>query len=230
VAVSKEQLTVLDARTGDTLRVIDTEELTSPQWLRMTSARTVIAVGHHFMACHDPETSLRKWRVDAIECPRFDLIREGLGHIYLPIGHNRLAAIAHKDGKIAWEVSLPLEFNEPLQKSWLDGNELYVMSSEQVFKYDTDTGQETWSSPLPSGHRIGTSELTTDDIVVVSELLAEESQREVTVSFIDRDTGRVRHRDRLADADSLPILHQMIVYDEVILLRSGPNVSGWSSH
>jgi len=41
----KEQLVVLDARTGERRRTIDTDEIASAQWLRITPARTVIAVG-----------------------------------------------------------------------------------------------------------------------------------------------------------------------------------------
>jgi len=105
------------------------------------------------------------------------------------------------------------------------------MSSRQLFRIRTHTGQVVWTSPLPPDQTIGLATLTREAILIVSWPRASDGdeQSDVTVSSIDRDTGRLSHRARLAEADPLAVLHQIAVYDGALILQGGSTLIGWTT-
>jgi len=129
-------------------------------------------------------------------------------------------------GKQETALVLP---REAILTTWLDGEEVYVVTTGQISAFEAAGGANRWWAAIPEGFSIDLPVLADRFIVLIgSRAPADGRPRSLQVYFVDRATGRFVEPAACPgwDAGLYADFQDAAVYDRAILIRCGTTLLG----
>ncbi len=215
---------VLDAVTGDDIRILSRDDQREVGWIALSPERTLVAAGTNWIACFDPQSGRRVWSFEAPSGLQVATVQMGLEGLYFVQGDGSLAARSLTDGHEIRHSS-PAPQGEVLLDVWLDGPQVYVVTAQSVTAWDARGRELRWSRDFPRSTRVDSAVLTRDTVVVFGNV-----DHHLRVYFTDRSNGRPMPPDR---GDGIELgedirIDEVQAYEGAIAIRSGNTLWIWS--
>jgi outer membrane protein assembly factor BamB/TolA-binding protein len=214
---------VLDAATGQQLRIIQLNEKETPLFLALTEAETLIIASAKLIYAYDPHSGDPLWSVRNTKAANlkgtFSLSLEGL---YLAEGPSTIVKRSVADGQILWE-SPPVN-NRPVNlETRVYRNEIYALCNEEIVNLDARLGAVRWmgvhdDEPGFEYRFIGQSNL----VAVDQRRSRAANARTLVAYYYDREkhSGKVAKNGQV-ELGKYAFLQGVYCYDDHLVVQSG---------
>jgi len=224
-------LCVLDARTGEPLRVIETPDTRQAEHLLFTLDGHLLVVTSQTVTCFSPRTGGRCWQVERPAGIRAGTVRLDVDGLYLSDDRQRVEKLRLTDGLLIWRSEPPL-WGSPGPDGGMSvrlyGGQVVVSTEGGVHALSARDGRVLWEGTTRRGMRFGHRFLTGSHFLGV-HAPAERFEEQHVAFFYDlgNATGLIPSTGGIQVLEVFKDARAVTVRDGALLVQAGRRLHAW---
>jgi len=224
---------LLDAASGEPIRVIEPEDDRQPEHLMLTLEGFVLVVTSQTVDCFDPATARRIWHLRRDGGILAGAVKLDVDGLYLSDDGQHLEKLRLTDGQTIWRSKPP---SDPVHRGTdsmtigLYDGQVLVSTESRVFVLSSTDGRLLWEGTVPRGIRFGHRFLT-ESYFVAADNPPENFQNQHVAYFYDlrRASGLIPAAGGIKTLGVFDDLKRITPRDGALLLQDGQTLHAWTS-